>query len=83
MDLRLRSNKARLPLARKHCGRRVFCSWPALARSFGFPSPASQLPKRDVRSAQSSQPAAGMLGARVETLRRLGPGQNPSPQAHS
>src|SRR6266702_6889674 len=39
-------------------GRRVFCTWPALARSL--------------------QPAVGMLGAR-----RLGHGQNPSPQASS
>jgi len=33
LDLRLRSNKARRPLARKPSGRRVFCPWPALARS--------------------------------------------------
>jgi len=33
LDLRLRSNEARRPLARKPSGRRVFCPWPALARS--------------------------------------------------
>ncbi len=33
MDLRLRSNEARRPFARKPSGRRVFCPWPALTRS--------------------------------------------------
>ncbi len=48
--------EARWPFARKPSGRRVFCPWPALARSL--------------------QPAAGM-----PATRRLGHGQNPSPQA--
>ena len=33
VDLRLRSNEARRPFPRKPSGRRVFCPWPALARS--------------------------------------------------
>ena len=34
MGLRLRSNEARRPFGAKNCfGRRVFCPWPALARS--------------------------------------------------
>jgi hypothetical protein len=32
-----------------------------VSAQFGFPSPASQLPREDVRFAQSSQAAAGML----------------------
>src|SRR5260221_2847861 len=33
VDLRLRSNEARRPFPQKPSGRRVFCPWPALARS--------------------------------------------------
>jgi hypothetical protein len=40
-----------------------------------FPSPAIQVPTRDVRFAQSSQPTAGMLSAS-----RLASGQNLSPR---
>jgi len=32
-----------------------------VVRRFGFPSPASQVPKYDVRFAQSSQPHWGLL----------------------
>ena len=32
MDLRLRSNEASRPVARKPSGRRVFCLWASLAR---------------------------------------------------
>src|SRR5215218_9302943 len=33
VDLRLRSNEASRPVARKPSGRQVFCLWPALAQS--------------------------------------------------
>ena len=33
MDLRLRSNEASRPVARKPSGRRVFCLWASLAQS--------------------------------------------------
>jgi hypothetical protein len=32
-----------------------------VSAQFGFPSPANQLPREDVRFAQSSQAASGML----------------------
>ena len=50
MDLRLRSNEARRPFPRKPSGRRVFCPWPALARSLGIVQDG----------AWPQQPAAGM-----------------------
>src|SRR6266849_168694 len=40
VDRRLRSNEARRPFPRKPCGRRVFCPWPALARSL---QPAAEM----------------------------------------
>jgi hypothetical protein len=43
-----------------HSARAVFFGFSFVSAQFGFPSPASQLPRDDVRFAQSSQAAAGM-----------------------
>ena len=53
MGLRLRSNEARRSFARKPSGRRVFCPWPALARS-SQPAAGMLRPRRLVHSQNPS-----------------------------
>lgn len=53
MDLRLRSNEASGPVARKPSGRRVFCPWAALARSLQ-PAAGMRGPRRLAHSQNPS-----------------------------